>query len=150
MTFLDGNKFFRVFQRDAETTVICKPLILGSKETLSSEFASGSQFGCDFCLMFAPTSTINSKTISATTYVLFLSICLSISLLLSSRFYFSLFLFPLFAPFSRSSPERGDIPAELRFLPDYRGPDRMAGPGPPERQGRAGRVRVSWTRKDCV
>lgn len=69
--------------------------------------------------------------------------------LLRSFFRFSFFLFLFFSFFSfffftslaRSSPEREDIPAELRLLSDYRGPDRMAvqdrSRGKAEREGRS-------------
>jgi len=61
---------------------------------------------------------------------------------------FFVFLFFFFCS-AHSSPEHEDIPAELRLLPNYRGPDRMAARSAWE-AGRRGREEVSWTRKECV
>lgn len=56
-------------------------------------------------------------------------------------FYFSPSFLFFFTSLARSSPEREDIPAELRLLSDYRGPDRMAvqdrSRGKAEREGRS-------------
>lgn len=60
---------------------------------------------------------------------------------LSFAFLFLIIFFFLFFYLARSSHERGDIPAELRLLPNYRGPDRMAvqdrSRGKADREGRS-------------
>lgn len=86
--------------------------------------------------------------LSASAYPPYVSSIPFAFLLLRSFFrfsFFSIFLpllfFFFFTSLARSSPERGDIPAELRLLSDYRGPDRMAvqdrSRGKAEREGRS-------------